>query len=87
MHIDKDRDLALLSTRPSNTHSLYDQMKYIQDLTGYIKLSFATTQVKLLDKTYLFGCPQKYASSATAGTITQIFRDSSSFQNDRYIVY
>ena len=50
-------------------------MGYIRDLTGYIKLPFARNPVKILDKTYVFGCPQKYASSATAGIISHVNRD------------
>ena len=50
-------------------------MSYIQALTGYIKLAFAKEEVKILDNTYVFGCPQKYASSATAGIISHVNRD------------
>ena len=82
MHIDKDRDLALLSTRPPNDSVKENQMDYIRDLTGYIKLSFASKEVKVLDKTYVFGCPQKYASSATAGIISHVNRDLEGFQID-----
>ena len=79
---DKNRDLALLSTRPPNDSVKESQMDYIRDLTGYIKLSFATKEVKVLDKTYVFGCPQKYASSATAGIISHVNRDLEGFQID-----
>ena len=76
LHIDEDRDLALLSTRPPfNQSENFDQMSYIRDLTGYIKLPFASKEVQILDKTYVFGCPQKYASSASAGIISHINRD------------
>ena len=82
LHIDKDRDLALLSTRlpPSATEKKttkdeqMNYMAYIRDLAGYIKLPFARDPVKILDKTYVFGCPEKYASSATAGIISHVKR-------------
>ena len=50
-------------------------MSYIRDLTGYIKLPFATKKPEVLDKTFVFGCPQKYASSASAGIISHVNRD------------
>ena len=75
LHIDKDRDLALLSTRPPQNAERCDQMSYIRDLTGYIKLPFATKKPEVLDKTFVFGCPQKYASSASAGIISHVNRD------------
>ena len=80
LHIDEDRDLALLSTRLPFNHHHYqsescDQMSYIRDLTGYIKLPFSSKEVQILDKAYVFGCPQKYASSASAGIISHINRD------------
>ena len=74
LHIDKDRDLALLSTRPPQNAERVDQMSYIRDLTGYIKLPFATKKPEVLDKTFVFGCPQKYASSASAGIISHVNR-------------
>ena len=84
LHIDEDRDLALLGTRPPfNQSESCDQMSYIRDLTGYIKLPFASKEVQILDKTYVFGCPQKYASSASAGIISHVNRDinTAGFQN------
>ena len=76
LHIDEDRDLALLGTRPPfNQSESCDQMSYIRDLTGYIKLPFASKEVQILDKTYVFGCPEKYASSASAGIISHVNRD------------
>ena len=84
LHIDEDRDLALLGTRPPfNQSDSCDQMSYMRDLTGYIKLPFASKEVQILDKTYVFGCPQKYASSASAGIISHINRavNTAGFQN------
>jgi len=76
IHTDKDRDLAILSTRPpQNSQNFRDQMSYIRDLTGYIKLPFAIKKAEILDKTVVFGCPQKYASSASAGIISHVNRD------------
>ena len=75
IHIDEDRDLALLSTRPPQSSENCDQMSFIRDLTGYIKLTFATKNPEVLDKTFVFGCPQKYASSASAGIISHVNRD------------
>ena len=75
MHVDRNRDLALLSTRLPNNEYKNNEMSYIQALTGYIKLAFAKEEVKILDNTYVFGCPQKYASSATAGIISHVNRD------------
>ena len=80
IHIDEDRDLALLSTRPPQSSENCDQMSFIRDLTGYIKLTFATKNPEVLDKTFVFGCPQKYASSASAGIISHVNRDKSNLE-------
>ena len=80
LHIDEDRDLALLSTRPPQNSENCDQMSYIRDLTGYIKLPFATKKPEVLDKTFVFGCPQKYASSASAGIISHVNRDKTNLK-------
>ena len=64
-----------MSLRPPRNSEKWDQISYIRDLTGYIKLPFAKMKPEVLDKTYVFGCPQKYESSVSAGIISHVNRD------------